>query len=195
MTDNMYAVMKRINEIRGRFGMNQRRMNRDQAGTQQAKTGYQEYQDRAVAEKQRLNPRAAGSGIRGNSVEDIRKIADHYASVNRVPPALVKAVIEAESNYNPRAVSPKGAMGLMQLMPSVVKDLGVENPFDPDENIGAGVSLLKDLLREYNGDYTRALAAYNAGRRAVNEKGGIPDYPETREYVKKVISSYVKNSE
>ncbi|MBP7738559.1 MAG: lytic transglycosylase domain-containing protein [Spirochaetes bacterium] len=138
---------------------------------------------------------SAIAGIKGNSVEEIRKIADFYAAKKLVPPALVKAVIEAESNFNPNAVSPKGAKGLMQLMPSVIRDLGVGDPFDPGENIEAGVSLLKDLLKEYNGDYTKALAAYNAGRRAVNEKGGVPDIPETREYVKKVINAYVKNSQ
>ncbi len=194
MIDNMYTVMKRINEIKGRFGLN-RSHAAEQNGGQRT---YREYQDRAVTAGnagRNAGEESGIAGIKGNTVEEIRKLADHYAAKNHVPPALVKAVIEAESNYNPRAVSPKGAKGLMQLMPSVIKDLGVENPFDPGENIGAGVSLLKDLLREYGGDYTKALAAYNAGRRAVNEKGGIPDYPETREYVKKVIDSYVKNSE
>ncbi len=197
MIDNMFTVMKRINEIRGRFGLNQRR-EAGKAAAQQAGPAYQEYQDRAVraGKTDRTGtPDSSIAGIKGNTVEEIRKLADHYAAKNHVPPALVKAVIEAESNFNPRAVSPKGAKGLMQLMPSVIKDLGVQNPFDPNENIDAGVSLLKDLLREYNGDYSKALAAYNAGRRAVNEKGGMPDFPETREYVKKVIDSYLKNSE
>jgi soluble lytic murein transglycosylase-like protein len=197
MTDNMYTVMKRITEIKGRFGLNRHR-DAGQAAAQQPRTGYQEHQDRAVRAGKTERPGPVDSdiaGIKGNSVEEIRKLADHYAAKNRVPSALVKAVIEAESNFNPRAVSPKGAKGLMQLMPSVIKDLGVQDPFDPNENIDAGVSMLKDLLREYNGDYTKALSAYNAGRRAVNEKGGMPDYPETREYVKKVINSYVKNSE
>ncbi len=197
MIDNMYTVMKRINDIRGRFGLNRHR-DAGQAAAQQTRTGYQEYQDRAVVagktEKTGADDKGI-AGIKGNSVDEIRKLADHYAAKKHVPPALVKAVIEAESNFNPLAVSPKGAKGLMQLMPSVIKDLGVQDPFDPNQNIDAGVSLLKDLLGEYNGDYTKALAAYNAGRRAVNEKGGIPDYPETREYVKKVIDSYIKNSE
>ncbi|MBN1498197.1 MAG: lytic transglycosylase domain-containing protein, partial [Spirochaetes bacterium] len=134
-------------------------------------------------------------GIQGRTVEEIRKLADYYASVNQVPSGLVKAVIETESNYNPRAVSPKGAKGLMQLMPSVIKDFGVSDPFDPNENISAGTGLLKDLLAEYGGDYASALAAYNAGRRAVSESGGMPGFSETREYVKKVIDSYLKNSE
>jgi len=197
MIDNMYTVMKRINELRGRFGLN-RRHDAGAAAAGQARGGYQEFQDRAVNQGKPGQGRPVDNeiaGIRGTTVEEIRKLADHYAAKKRVPPALVKAVIEAESNFNPNAVSPKGAKGLMQLMPSVIKDLGVQNPFDAKENINAGVSLLGDLLSEYGGDYSRALAAYNAGRRAVNEKGGVPDYPETREYIKKVIGSYIKNSE
>jgi soluble lytic murein transglycosylase-like protein len=188
MIDNMFTVMKRINEIRGRFGIGKHRPAR-QAEGRQARTGYREIHDRAVAADRGV------AGIEGKTVEEIRKLADHYAAVNRVPPELVRAVIETESNYNPRAVSPKGAKGLMQLMPSVIKDMGVTDPFNAGENISAGVTVLKDLLGEYNGDYKKALSAYNAGRTAVNESGGVPDFPETREYVKKVIDAYLKNRE
>jgi soluble lytic murein transglycosylase-like protein len=197
MIDNMYTVMKRISEIRGRFGLN-RRPDAGGAAARQTRNGYQEFQDRAVNSGKTEAGRPVDrdiAGIKGTTVEEIRKLADHYAAKKHVPPALVKAVIEAESNFNPNAVSPKGAKGLMQLMPSVIKDLGVQDPFDANQNIDAGVSLLRDLLGEYGGDYSKALAAYNAGRRAVNEKGGVPDYPETREYIKKVINSYIKNSE
>jgi soluble lytic murein transglycosylase-like protein len=197
MIDNMFTVMKRINEIKTRFGMNRRRppvRNRDGNATMT----YGEYQNRAVTSARSSQAVKAGSdiaGIKGRTVEEIQKLADHYASLNRVPSALVRAVIQAESNFNPLAVSPKGAKGLMQLMPSVIKDLGVQNPFDPKENISAGVLLLKNLLNEYNGDYRKALSAYNAGRQAVNEKGGVPEIRETREYVKKVIDAYMRNSE
>ncbi len=161
MIDNMYTVMKRISEIKGRFGLN-RRHDTAPAGTQPVSQSYQEFQKRAMAEGNNEGAAAADKGIdgiKGNTVEEIGKIADYYAAKKMVPPALVKAVIEAESNYNPRAVSPKGAKGLMQLMPSVIHDLGVDDPFDAGENIEAGVSLLKDLLGEYNGAYTGALAA------------------------------------
>lgn len=197
MIENMYAVMKRINELRGRFGLNHTRTGDIDAARSPAKS-FREYHDGVMEAERLARGGGAVSGVpvtKGTSVEEIRKLADHYASVNHVPSGLVKAVIEAESNYDPRAVSPKGAKGLMQLMPSVIKDLGVNDPFDPNENISAGTGLLKDLLREYGGDYAKALAAYNAGRRAVNESGGVPDFTETREYVKKVIDSYVKNSE
>jgi soluble lytic murein transglycosylase-like protein len=189
MIDSMYTIMKRINEIRGRFGIGTGR-NLAAAGRADS-SSYREMQDRAVAKKSDSEI----AGIKGKTVEEIGKLADHFAKVKSVPPALVRAVIEAESGYNPKAVSPKGAKGLMQLMPSVISDMGVEDPFDPAENINAGVGLLSELLTEYNGDYTKALAAYNAGRTAVSESGGVPDYPETRQYVKKVIESYLKNSQ
>jgi soluble lytic murein transglycosylase-like protein len=197
MIDNMFTVMKRINEIKSRFGINRHRPAvRHREG--RAPMTYGEYQNRAAASASVPQGVKAGSdiaGIKGRTVNEIHKLADHYASLNRVPAALVRAVIQTESNYNPMAVSPKGAKGLMQLMPSVIKDLGVQNPFDPNENISAGVLLLKDLLNEYNGDYRRALSAYNAGRQAVNERGGVPEITETREYVKKVIDAYMRNSE
>ncbi|HOS41972.1 MAG TPA: transglycosylase SLT domain-containing protein, partial [Spirochaetota bacterium] len=110
MIDNMYTVMKRINEIRGRFGLN-RRHDAGAAAAREARNGYREFQDRAVnsgkTEKGRPVDREI-AGIRGTTVEEIRKLADHYAAKKHVPPALVRAVIEAESNFNPNAVSPKG---------------------------------------------------------------------------------------
>jgi soluble lytic murein transglycosylase-like protein len=197
MIDNMFTVMKRINEIKSRFGLNRRRpAARNTDG--KAPMTYGEHQNRAVASgnvPQTAKPGNDIAGIKGKTVDEIHKLADHYASLNRVPPGLVMAVIQAESNFNPLAVSPKGAKGLMQLMPSAIKDLGVQNPFDPNENISAGVQLLKNLLNEYNGDYRKALSAYNAGRQAVNESGGVPEIKETREYVKKVIDAYMRNSE
>jgi soluble lytic murein transglycosylase-like protein len=114
-------------------------------------------------------------------------LIDHHASLNGVDVSLVRAVIQAESAFNPRAVSPKGAAGLMQLMPSVIADYDVVDVFDPADNIRAGVAYLSDLLKRYDGNVELALAAYNAGPGAVDRHGGqVPPYRETRQYVAKI---------
>lgn len=103
---------------------------------------------------------------------------------------LVAAVIKVESNFNPRAISPKGAKGLMQLMPSVQKDYKVKNVFDPQENIFAGVKYLKYLIDECYGDLGLALAAYNAGLKRVKDAEGLPEISETKNYVAKILTIY-----
>jgi soluble lytic murein transglycosylase len=110
-----------------------------------------------------------------------------------VPEHLVSALIRVESAFNPRAVSHKGARGLMQLMPGTAAMLGVRNSFDPKENIDGGVRHLRGLLDRFGGDLPLALAAYNAGENAVLRHRGIPPYPETQDYVKKVLG-YVAGS-
>ncbi len=121
---------------------------------------------------------------------NIEKIAERKSFQYRLDPSLVKAIIKAESDWNPSAISPKGAIGLMQLMPQTIKHMAVSNPFDPAQNIDGGIRYLKYLLKRFHGDLTLALAAYSAGPTAVERYGTIPPYRETRYYVNKILSSY-----
>ncbi len=134
----------------------------------------------------------------GDFKENISKY--HFASIENyvqeysfkygLDPELVKAVIKVESNYNPKAVSPKGAIGLMQLLPSTAKLMGVEDPYDIEENIYGGCKYLKYLLEEFSGDLKLALAAYNAGKEVVLKYNGIPPFNETVNYVKNILKIY-----
>jgi hypothetical protein len=117
---------------------------------------------------------------------EITEAANRYG----IPERLVTALIRAESGFNPRAVSRKGAQGLMQLMPSTASVLGVRNSFDPRENIEGGVRHLRGLLDRFPGNLSFAIAAYNAGEKAVTAYGGIPPYPETQDYVVRVLRYY-----
>ena len=110
----------------------------------------------------------------------------------RLDPDLVNSVIKAESDFNVRAVSPKGAQGLMQLMPGTASKLGVPNVFDPEANVEGGTKYLRELLERYNFDLIKALAAYNAGPQRVEQFGGVPPYYETRAYVARVVRDFNK---
>lgn len=125
-------------------------------------------------------------GEQGPYVNEIRDAAERYG----VPIKLVSAVIRAESGFNPRAVSRTGAQGLMQLMPATASILGVRNSFDPRQNIDGGVRHLRGLIDRFPHSLPLAIAAYNAGEKAVSQYGGIPPYPETKDYVTKVLSFY-----
>ena len=119
----------------------------------------------------------------------INKLVSKYAKKYDVDESLIHALIKVESDYDPKAVSPAGAKGLMQLMDKTAQLYKVKDPFDPEENIRAGVKHLKMLIDKYN-DIEKALAAYNAGETAVEKYGGIPPYKETKRYVKKIMALY-----
>jgi soluble lytic murein transglycosylase-like protein len=118
------------------------------------------------------------------------RIVQEAAQRHKVDPALVKAVISTESDWNPHAVSRKGAEGLMQLIPETAERFGVGNPMDPVQNVEGGTTYLRWLLDRYNGDLRKTLAAYNAGEGAVDQSGGVPRYRETQQYVQKVTHAY-----
>jgi len=124
--------------------------------------------------------------------EWLERMVKEAAERHRVDPALVRAVVEAESSWNPSAVSRKGALGLMQLVPGTAQRFGVADVFDPQENLEAGVKYLRTLLERYDGDLNRSLAAYNAGEHAVDRARGVPNFPETRLYVQRITDSYFR---
>ncbi|MGO8983658.1 MAG: lytic transglycosylase domain-containing protein [Terriglobales bacterium] len=122
--------------------------------------------------------------------QEIDAAIDQAAARHNVDPSLVRSVVKVESNFNPNAVSRKGAMGLMQLMPSTARSLNVANPFDPAQNVDAGVRHLRKLLDSYGGNVRLSLAAYNAGAGAVARSAGVPHFKETQEYVRRITNLY-----
>jgi soluble lytic murein transglycosylase-like protein len=125
---------------------------------------------------------------------DPRALVRAAAARAGLPAAFVESVAKTESGFDPAAVSPKGAVGVMQLMPATAKALGADAN-DPEQNIDAGARLLRELLIKYGGDVVKALAAYNAGEPAVDRYQGVPPYPETQHYVNTVVNTYLKNGQ
>ncbi len=121
---------------------------------------------------------------------DLAAVIERHARSQSLEPKLVRAVIQAESGYNVQALSNKGAMGLMQLMPGTATELAVDDPYDPDQNIRGGTTYLRFLLDRFNNRMELALAAYNAGPGAVDRHSGIPPYRETQAYVRRVLSLF-----
>ncbi len=131
---------------------------------------------------------ALGAGCDPLPEAELTPLIEQAAQKEQVDPNLLRAVAQQESGFRSCAVSPKGAMGLMQLMPGTVQDLGVTDPFDPAESLLSGAHLLKQLLARFGGDTALALGAYNAGPARVEQSGGIPPIPETIQYVQHIMS-------
>ena len=178
---NIESILRRIDSIKRRFSTNQ--PNR-----------FQETLQKEIDADQgtTARPEPVGDGLEVDKPayaespyeEIIEAASDQY----RIPAALIRAVIKQESNFNAEAVSHKGAMGLMQLMPETADLLGVNDPFEPDENIFGGTQYLGDMIRRYDGNLNKALAAYNAGPKRVQDS--IPNFRETRNFVDSVLHYY-----
>jgi soluble lytic murein transglycosylase-like protein len=192
---NIENVLQRIESIKRRFGV--------VSGTQEQGSGFAEDLDRALA-GENLENGATEEGLAGvpadreampagASAEAMyQEVIDAAAEKFDVPSSVIRAVIKQESNFDSQAVSHKGAMGLMQLMPDTANLLGVENPFDARANIFGGTRYLADLLEIFGGNLNKALAAYNAGPHRVDED--IPNIPETVRFVDKVLENYEQYS-
>jgi len=163
MLENLKVALERIEDIKARL------LN---AGV---------YGSRASA------PATKAVGQSSAQTSDFDAYIEKYSRLYEVDPKIIKAVIKAESNYAPGAVSKKGASGLMQLMPETAKDMGVSNILDPEENIMGGVKYFSQLSKMYDGDLKKTLAAYNAGPARVPVSGSVPDISETKNYIGRVF--------
>ena len=137
--------------------------------------------------RQAFDPRVTTRICDPMSEDEVAPILASAAKAQRLPAKLLRAVVAQESGLRSCAVSKKGAKGLMQLMPATAEQFEVQDPFDPQENIDAGAKFLRQLLEKYKGNLSLSLAAYNAGAAAVDEAQGIPDIPETRDYVESIV--------
>ena len=142
---------------------------------------------RGVSPSRPVGSAAAFDAAVSRNIDELVRSAARTAGVD---PALVAAVARTESNFDATARSPAGAAGLMQLMPATAQAVGVENPYDPAQNVRGGARYLRELLDRFGGDVRRAVAAYNAGPGAVERAGGVPPFAETRRYVERVMAAY-----
>ncbi|EMS84858.1 lytic transglycosylase domain-containing protein [Leptospira noguchii] len=184
---NVQLVLGRIQEIENRFVKEAPIQSKEQTFDSILKA------ERETSISNLEKEKSFGKNLK-NIEPSLSKIIHQESEKNNLDPRLVQSVIKAESNFKTDAVSPKGAIGLMQLMPSTANSLGVEDPFDPAENVAGGTKFLSDLLNKYK-NLDHALAAYNAGPSAVDRYAGIPPYRETRNYVEKVKKFYSSKTE
>jgi soluble lytic murein transglycosylase-like protein len=155
------------------------------------KTGYVDIATEQIERFEReVSPPPLTLGVQPAKPQTLNEVITTISDRHHIDPDLINSLIHAESGFNPRAVSPKGARGLMQLMPQTASRLGVSNAFDPGSNVEGGTRYLSELLQRYNFDVIKALAAYNAGPQRVEQYRGVPPYYETRAYVAKIVRDF-----
>ena len=187
---NISGVIRKINYIKSRFGIaksaNVKKIYQENSFWKDMTNKIREIKLRKNVE----NTFFIQKEIHGREQAEVNSLIRAASNRFGVSEKLIKSVIRAESNFNPKAVSKKGAMGYMQIMPAIAKILKIKNPFDPYENIFAGTYILSKLINKYNGNIELALSAYNAGEKIVDKHKSIPPIKETQEYVKKVLSYF-----
>lgn len=176
---SMELTLSRIREIESRIGVIQQKVDRLYADNSPEPKAFDKVLNEKLDEKTPDLPEKIDR-------KDIKQLVSKYSKENGLETSLVNAVIQTESAFDREAVSPAGARGLMQLMPQTAASLGVENPFDPEQNISGGTKYLRNLINRYD-SVELGLAAYNAGPENVKKYGGIPPFSETQNYVKKVL--------
>jgi len=185
--DSINAIQMRMQEINARFGAFNGITAPPVSSYQPQASGVSFSQIlNTIQEQNTANYYGPITGSEQEYTQYINEAAEKW----NLDPALLKAVIKQESGFNPTAISSVGAMGLMQLMPETARSLNVSNPMNPRENIMGGARYLRGLLDRFNGDLTRALAAYNAGPGTVEQYGGVPPFQETQSYVANILAMY-----
>jgi len=177
--ESLDITMGRIRHIESKIGSMEQRFDRIMGNSQSQTKSFDDVLNKEITTLD--NPKNVDR-------KNVNQLIEKYSQKNGLDTDLVKAVIQTESSFDSKAVSPAGAQGLMQLMPATAETLGVKDSFDPEQNIQGGTKYLRRLINQYD-SVEKGLAAYNAGPEAVNKYGGVPPYQETQNYVRKVLES------
>lgn len=186
MFENISAIELRMQEIKSKFNTFNAPVAQPQGTPETSGVNF----SRILSSMQEAQMKLPASPSGGGGEQDYANSINEAARQWNLDPALLKAVVKQESGFNASAVSGAGAMGLMQLMPDTARELGVNNPMDARENLMGGAKYLRSMLDRFDGNLTKALAAYNAGPGAVEKHGGVPPYEETQNYVSSILTMY-----